>query len=55
MDHVIASLAPKLEAAIGRYRREHRLPGIVSGIADAGRPALVAVAWFRQHRNCPAP
>ncbi len=33
MDHVIASLAPKLEAAIGRYRREHRLPGIVAGIA----------------------
>jgi CubicO group peptidase (beta-lactamase class C family) len=33
MDQVVTSLAPKFEAAIGRYRREHRLPGIVAGIA----------------------
>jgi CubicO group peptidase (beta-lactamase class C family) len=34
MDDVIASIAPTLEAKIGAYRREHRLPGIVAGIAS---------------------
>lgn len=34
MDDVIASVAPTLEAKIGAYRREHRLPGIVAGIAS---------------------
>jgi CubicO group peptidase (beta-lactamase class C family) len=34
MDEVIESVAPKLEAAIGAWRREHRLPGIVAGVAS---------------------
>ncbi len=34
MDDVIASVAPTMEAKIGAYRREHRLPGIVAGIAS---------------------
>jgi CubicO group peptidase (beta-lactamase class C family) len=33
MDEVITSVAPALQAKIGAYRREHRLPGIVAGIA----------------------
>jgi CubicO group peptidase (beta-lactamase class C family) len=34
VDEIIASVAPALQAKIGAYRREHRLPGIVAGIAD---------------------
>lgn len=33
MDDVIASVAPALQAKLGAFRREHRLPGIVAGIA----------------------
>src|SRR5512141_1366297 len=33
MDDVIEATAPALQAKIGAYRREHRLPGIVAGIA----------------------
>jgi CubicO group peptidase (beta-lactamase class C family) len=33
MDDVIEAAAPSLQAKIGAYRREHRLPGIVAGIA----------------------
>jgi D-alanyl-D-alanine carboxypeptidase len=35
MDEVIASVAPRLEARIGAFRRTHRLPGVVAGIATA--------------------
>ena len=41
MDQVISTLAPKLEAAIGRYRRDSRLPGIAAGIATRD-----GLAWF---------
>ena len=34
VDDVIAAAAPVLQARIGAYRREHRLPGIVAGIAS---------------------
>ena len=34
MDEVIASVGPALQAKIGAYRREHRLPGIVAGVAS---------------------
>jgi D-alanyl-D-alanine carboxypeptidase len=34
MDEVIESVAPALRAKIGAYRREHRLPGIVAGVAS---------------------
>ena len=34
MDEVIASVAPALQAKIGAYRRKHRLPGVVAGIAS---------------------
>jgi CubicO group peptidase (beta-lactamase class C family) len=35
MDDVILSVAPKLEARIGAFRRTHRLPGVVAGVATA--------------------
>lgn len=35
MDEVIASVAPALQAKIGAYRREHRLPGIAAGLASS--------------------
>jgi D-alanyl-D-alanine carboxypeptidase len=35
MDDVITSVAPALQSRIGAYRRKHRLPGVVAGIATA--------------------
>ncbi len=35
MDEVIASVAPALQARVGAFRRKHRLPGVVAGIATA--------------------
>ncbi len=35
MDDVIASVAPALQARIGAFRRKHRLPGVVAGVATA--------------------
>jgi CubicO group peptidase (beta-lactamase class C family) len=35
MDDVIASAAPSLQSRIGAFRRTHRLPGVVAGIATA--------------------
>ncbi len=33
MDEVIASVEPALQARIGAFRRTHRLPGVVAGVA----------------------
>ena len=44
MDEVIASVEPALRAKIGAYRREHRLPGIVAGVASRH-----GLAWW--HAN----
>src|SRR5262245_10085827 len=33
LDDVITSVASTLEAKIGAFRREHRLPGVVAGVA----------------------
>jgi CubicO group peptidase (beta-lactamase class C family) len=34
MRELLAALAPTLEAKVGAFRREHRAPGVLAGIAD---------------------
>ena len=33
-DELVASIAPALEAKMGAFVREHRLPGVTAGVAD---------------------
>jgi CubicO group peptidase (beta-lactamase class C family) len=33
-DELVASIAPALEAKVGAFVREHRLPGVTAGVAD---------------------